>query len=134
MKSSTCYMCTCIPLYNACVLMHCLFLSLIPCSCTDTCTQGFQRSRLGWPWIHIGAHAFGCMDSYFRLQQLCNNCKTQPKFGFCIQFDILMVTVTSDLPWTPSCIGLPVEPTLFAFSKMAHGKELWECSLTLLKF
>ena len=38
--------------------MHCLFLSLIPGSCTDTCTKGFQRSRLGWPWIHIGAHAF----------------------------------------------------------------------------
>ena len=32
-------------------------------------------------------------------------------------------------PWTPSHVRLPIEPTLFAFSKMAHGKALGESSL-----
>ena len=32
--------------------------------------------------------------------------------------------IASDLPWTPSCIRLPVEPALFVFSKLAHGKKL----------
>ena len=72
------------------------------------------------------------MDSYFRLQQLCNNCKTQPKFGFCIQFENFNGHL-GQVPWTPSCIVLPVEPTRFAFSKMAHGKELWECSIDAME-
>ena len=28
--------------------------------------------------------------------------------------------------WTQSHVRLPVEPALFAFSKMAHGEELWK--------
>ena len=38
-------------------------------------------------------------------------------------------TVASDLSWIPSRVCLPVEPTLFAFSKMVYGKELRESSL-----
>ena len=42
-------------------------------------------------------------------------------------------TDASDLSWTPSRVHLPIEPALFAFSKMVHGKELgshhWSASL-----
>ena len=38
-------------------------------------------------------------------------------------------TVTFDLPWTPSCVRLPIEPALFAFSKTAHEKPRKEASL-----
>ena len=38
-------------------------------------------------------------------------------------------TFASDLPWTPSRVRLPVDTTLFAFSKTAHGKELGKSAL-----
>ena len=43
--------------------------------------------------------------------------------------NLIIWMVASDLPWAPSCVRLPIEPALFAFSKTAHGKKLGESAL-----
>ena len=39
------------------------------------------------------------------------------------QFDNLNGHITSDLPWRPSRVHLPIEPALLVFSKRACGKD-----------